>query len=389
MSLYDDDIAPSQDKKGGANISMRFLQAQIAQKRSAIQQGISDSTPATMPPPSFLPSFGKATTKGLGVAANIMSKFGYKHGGGLGVSQSNAPMGVPSATPTSTADAMRHSSRILMLTMACASMRIEQVDANILDREFRNIIFERMDELLATVPVAFARHFEKIKPELRLFFEAVLWSTRIYGGSSPGQAELDIAYKNYDLMKVASHFILSVILPYTAKRISELRNYPIISKLLAKTEAIVETISIIHYLHFLRVGGYSTLSESLLSLRNWNNNLRTIGTINYESQNRELLWHAFRDALLLIWPGINFVHKVWANRNDSVRSTTRELECGVCGRDAIIPMRTPNCDHFTCYWCVASRPDGEGTCTICGRKSGYPIPLMGRMMMKNEEKYVD
>lgn len=36
-----------------------------------------------MPPPSFTPSFGGAG-KGLGVAANIMTKFGYKEGAGLG-----------------------------------------------------------------------------------------------------------------------------------------------------------------------------------------------------------------------------------------------------------------------------------------------------------------
>ncbi|VDN53615.1 unnamed protein product [Dracunculus medinensis] len=36
-----------------------------------------------MPPPSFIPSFGGAG-KGLGVAANIMTKFGYKEGAGLG-----------------------------------------------------------------------------------------------------------------------------------------------------------------------------------------------------------------------------------------------------------------------------------------------------------------
>ncbi|VDM92137.1 unnamed protein product [Litomosoides sigmodontis] len=34
------------------------------------------STASDMPPPSFIPSFGAG--KGLGVAANIMSKFGYK-----------------------------------------------------------------------------------------------------------------------------------------------------------------------------------------------------------------------------------------------------------------------------------------------------------------------
>lgn len=35
-----------------------------------------ESTASEMPPPSFIPSFGAG--KGLGVAANIMSKFGYK-----------------------------------------------------------------------------------------------------------------------------------------------------------------------------------------------------------------------------------------------------------------------------------------------------------------------
>uniref|UniRef100_A0A0R3S508 Splicing factor 45 n=1 Tax=Elaeophora elaphi TaxID=1147741 RepID=A0A0R3S508_9BILA len=40
------------------------------------------STTSEMPPPSFIPSFGAG--KGLGVAANIMTKFGYKEGAGLG-----------------------------------------------------------------------------------------------------------------------------------------------------------------------------------------------------------------------------------------------------------------------------------------------------------------
>ncbi|VDO62754.1 unnamed protein product [Haemonchus placei] len=49
------------------------------------KESSSPSNPSNpMPPPAFLPSFGKATSKGLGVAANIMSKFGYKHGAGLG-----------------------------------------------------------------------------------------------------------------------------------------------------------------------------------------------------------------------------------------------------------------------------------------------------------------
>lgn len=40
-----------------------------------------------MPPPSFLPAFGKATSRGLGIAANIMKKHGYREGQGLGKSE--------------------------------------------------------------------------------------------------------------------------------------------------------------------------------------------------------------------------------------------------------------------------------------------------------------
>lgn len=40
-----------------------------------------------MPPPSFLPAFGKATSRGLGIAANIMKRHGYKEGAGLGKSE--------------------------------------------------------------------------------------------------------------------------------------------------------------------------------------------------------------------------------------------------------------------------------------------------------------
>uniref|UniRef100_A0A915B5W0 Splicing factor 45 n=1 Tax=Parascaris univalens TaxID=6257 RepID=A0A915B5W0_PARUN len=56
----------------------------LMEEDSRVEPDISVSSPSTkdMPPPSFVPSFGIG--KGLGVAANIMTKFGYKEGTGLG-----------------------------------------------------------------------------------------------------------------------------------------------------------------------------------------------------------------------------------------------------------------------------------------------------------------
>ncbi|VDO19694.1 unnamed protein product [Heligmosomoides polygyrus] len=103
----------------------------------------SNSPSSSMPPPAFLPSFGKATSKGLGVAANIMSKFGYKHGAGLGRDEQgmstalsveklgknagliiNESQGIPPASsgppmgvqPINMTEAMRSSTKVLMLT---------------------------------------------------------------------------------------------------------------------------------------------------------------------------------------------------------------------------------------------------------------------------------
>ncbi|EFP04677.1 hypothetical protein CRE_09879 [Caenorhabditis remanei] len=46
-----------------------------------------DKPQPSFKPPSFLPAFGKATSRGLGIAANIMKKHGYREGQGLGKSE--------------------------------------------------------------------------------------------------------------------------------------------------------------------------------------------------------------------------------------------------------------------------------------------------------------
>ncbi|CAJ0604092.1 unnamed protein product [Cylicocyclus nassatus] len=175
--------------------------------------------------------------------------------------------------------------------MACESLRIEQVDANFLDREYKQIIEQQFAELTIGLPVSISRICDYLKPEIRLLVDSVLWTTRVYRGASPGQLTMNIAYKDYPIRKVFTHFLISVFIPYVHGRFFNAVNSGVIRKFLSKLSAVYEAFCILHYLNFLRVGGHSTLVESYLNLRNWNNDLPTVGTINYESQNRELLWH--------------------------------------------------------------------------------------------------
>ncbi|EYC27654.1 hypothetical protein Y032_0008g11 [Ancylostoma ceylanicum] len=168
--------------------------------------------------------------------------------------------------------------------MACESLRVEQVDANILDREYRQLIEQQLSALMMEVPVPISRLCEKMKPEIHLLIDSILWTSRIYRGASPGQVEMNISYKNYPLNKVFLHFMLSAVVPYIQSRLSALLDSLLLRRCLAKIAAIYEAMCILHYLNFLRVGGHSTLVESYLSLRNWNNSLPTVvavGTMRF------------------------------------------------------------------------------------------------------------
>ncbi|VDN28880.1 unnamed protein product [Cylicostephanus goldi] len=85
--------------------------------------------------------------------------------------------------------------------MACESLRVEQVDANFLDREYKQIIEQQLTELTIGLPVSLSRICDYFKPELSLLIDSVLWTTRVYRGASPGQLEMNIAYKDYPFRK--------------------------------------------------------------------------------------------------------------------------------------------------------------------------------------------
>ncbi|CAI2351700.1 unnamed protein product [Caenorhabditis sp. 36 PRJEB53466] len=250
--------------------------------------------------------------------------------------------------------------------MACQCLRVDQLDAHVLDSEIRTIVQDSVDDVVNQMPVWVARIFEKLRPELKITLEAVLWTHRFARMASPGQEQMDIAYAEYTPKRISGHFFVEVIVPYLTSRVTELSGRMDLARMYAKVEALFELVSLFHFLNFLRAGGHSTISESVLSLRNWNNNQPTLSSINYDSQNRELMWHAFRDVILLTYPFLNRVRQRMSKNQKMARkfgSLQDGIECVVCDKPAVIPMIGQKCGHVACYTCVAtSRKD---TCPLC------------------------
>ncbi|KAJ1352269.1 hypothetical protein KIN20_008568 [Parelaphostrongylus tenuis] len=189
------------------------------------------STASSMPPPAFLPSFGKATSKGLGVAANIMSKFGYKHGAGLGrdeqgmstalsveklgknagliinesqgapATQPAPPMGV---APINMTEAMRRSTKVLMLTNMVGPDEVDdELEPEIREEmakygQVASVIIHKMEGVSDDVAVRIFVEFTNVAQAIKAF---VVMNGRFFGGRSVAASFYsvdDFNNKDYD-----------------------------------------------------------------------------------------------------------------------------------------------------------------------------------------------
>lgn len=66
--------------------------------------------------------------------------------------------------------------------MACRCLRVDQLDAHVLDSEIRSIAQDSVDDVVNQMPLWVARIFEKLRPELKVTLEAVLWTHRFSRG---------------------------------------------------------------------------------------------------------------------------------------------------------------------------------------------------------------
>ncbi|GMT23610.1 hypothetical protein PFISCL1PPCAC_14907 [Pristionchus fissidentatus] len=251
------------------------------------------------------------------------------------------------------------------------TLRVVQLDAHTLNDELSNIMKASWQEVIVSLPPRFQSILDRLNDEIHLIIDMVLWSSMISRNSTSGQAFLDISYgPSISREKRISHFTLSLLLPYLSRRLpTVVGDRSKGGQLLKRVSLLFEILSLFHYLHFIRSGGYSNLSERLTSLRTKYDHPPTIGSINMDEQNRELLWNLFRDGLLLVSPLGAFLYRTY-QRWGRVRGEESEgdtVGCRVCGCDnGVIPVEMNPCKCIACYWCVESAENG--LCVVCEGK---------------------
>ncbi|TKR80758.1 hypothetical protein L596_014774 [Steinernema carpocapsae] len=257
------------------------------------------------------------------------------------------------------------------------TLRVAQIDAEILDSEVEELVSDAVNGFVASLPFSAAIVGERLRPEIRLFIRGILWSHRLLKGHSIGQEFMSLNYSNYDRRRMLVHFFVEAIIPYAAERIADWipnRNHRL-RKLVTKLEIWTSVISLLAHFYFLRNGGFRSLIERFLNLRSTYISPPTLGVMNYDALNRELLWHSFRDLIVLALPLIRLGRQFWRRRFASSKlssSLNDEWTCARCGQIAVIPsqrnLAVPDeknefCPHIFCFYCYTS----ESGCEHCGK----------------------
>jgi predicted nucleic-acid-binding Zn-ribbon protein len=288
----------------------------------------------------------------------------------------------------------------MVVAQTCGSpaLRVVQLDSYVLDKEIETYLETQLNELISYLPISVTIVFQRYVAEVRVILFGVLWFYRIFRGFSPGQEMMEIAYRHYPRKIVISHFLAVIILPYILEKLSDKIEDPEKKAFIQKLIHFGRFLEFLHHLYFLNKGGFSTIWERILHLKAEYVNPPTLGIINYTSLNRELLWHSYRDLLLLALPLGQTVRQLWTRwrtrraLKTSAATKTKDflkqnmkpfspILCSRCDKPAVIPVQNQNanileqCGHIFCLYCYDSRIE----CPKCGLSliKGKEIRLRG------------
>jgi peroxin-2 len=205
------------------------------------------------------------------------------------------------------------------------------------------------------------------------------------------------------------YYTLTVLIPYLAERWCTILSYIAprqmnearvrrLQRATDNLQTMCALFELLHFVVFLQYGGRRSLAERVCALRAVHDEQPELGLCTYCSKsvnacecseqvdfttmNRELMWHAFADVLMLVGPLINvrrlkntvtrwFMRKpeqassvTNATTSSIITDSTAVPNCYICSQFAIVPKRAP-CTHTFCYSCLHSQSTDPFTCPQC------------------------
>lgn len=325
-----------------------------------------------------------------------------------------------------------------MIPISYPSPRVSQLDAGILDGELFTLLKEQLSSIFQLHPnskFSFIQHPELYSLALNLLiFKLTVWKS----GSSYGSLLQNLKLSDSRTGKVidkSKRYLLGALLigGYLYKRfeaylyslddsetnntdsfLGRIRNYFIsnILEILSKIDNLVKVANLVNFTIFLINGKYSSVIYRLLRISETpitSDISRFDGsTVNYEFQNRQLVWNVMTEFLVFILPLLQLrklrkmAGKLFGKSKNSLEVQSGNgrfvtaytnlpvSECAIChdnnnqaaatgGR--IFPSSGPvtnpyisNCGHVYCYVCIATRfnmirmNNEDLPCLRCGQR---------------------
>ncbi|KAF8138453.1 Pex12 amino terminal region-domain-containing protein [Boletus edulis] len=208
-------------------------------------------------------------------------------------------------------------------------MRVGQLDAELLDQELVQLLYEPLQKSLNLISTALRTRFDL---ELQLVIRLALYKFSLWNlGASYGARLQGLKYSTPNMPSdpvsrtpgglprrtFIIHGVLTIAVPYLYNRLrahalsqawpdtpsSDTRRMA--WRLLTRLESMHSVLSLLNFVAFLLNGRYRSLSDRFLGMSLVPTSSQAKREVSYEFMNRQMVWHAFTEFLLFLLPLIN------------------------------------------------------------------------------------
>lgn len=269
--------------------------------------------------------------------------------------------------------------------MEITPSRIAVLDSAELDHEIFNVLKNQLNSIITNLPLE-VTYFE---PELQTLLKIALWVLSVKRTSATfGQQLLRLKYPKHTSTRTLSVLgILQIGTSYLKQRLPNFLSFcrfqsssDLGYKIVDWGEFIMNIISLLYFIKFLRKGGAATFLEYFLGVKPISTVTPSSRNVGYSFMTRELIWHGLIEFLVLVIPMVNYhalkrrfkkylMYNTPDKRDEFNQQeiTKDNLKCGICKNFPILPHHM-GCTHLFCYYCLLSHrmADKKFECPICG-----------------------